>query len=295
MIPSEKINVLIVGAGTKGALYDYPEDPVVLSHAHAFTENPAFNLLGFHDTNAENAVEAVRRWGGNHYWDLHEAFGESRVDVVSLCVPDESHEVVLEKLSKINFSLLFCEKPFTTSLESAKKAAALFNPARTPILVNYPRRFNPSFQYLKTQIKTEGWGQFLGGAGFYGKSIIHNGSHAVDLLNFWGIEDPLPLINLDRSHVNAFEMVLFFKKLKIQILDHGNRIETTPYSPRNGVPQDFVLDFLKKLSYPTFLAEQAMRGAVQNVADFLNQKADLLCTVNDAIRVHERILRDYPG
>ena len=45
----KSFNVLIIGAGNIGALYDTPDMDKVLTHAHAFSIINGFKLLGFVD------------------------------------------------------------------------------------------------------------------------------------------------------------------------------------------------------------------------------------------------------
>ena len=50
--------------------------------------------------------------------------------------------------------------------------------------MNYTRRFVPEIRSIREAIKSGNYGAFLTGTGYYGKGLLHNGSHMVDLLQF---------------------------------------------------------------------------------------------------------------
>ena len=47
---AKKFNVLVIGAGKIGALFDHPNDIKILTHAHAYKTNPNFEIVGFADS-----------------------------------------------------------------------------------------------------------------------------------------------------------------------------------------------------------------------------------------------------
>ena len=82
-------NVLIIGAGNIGALYDSPGSNHILTHAHAFSKTPGFSLIGFFDTDFEKAHHAAQRWNTQVFKTLEEVFASYTIDIVSMCVPDD--------------------------------------------------------------------------------------------------------------------------------------------------------------------------------------------------------------
>ncbi|MCL2740966.1 MAG: Gfo/Idh/MocA family oxidoreductase [Oscillospiraceae bacterium] len=172
-------SVLIIGAGLMGALYDGPGDGKVLSHAHAFASSPDHRLLGFIDSDAQKARQACGIWGGKPYADVHEA---PKADIYSIAVPDRLHYEVLTETLKRDPSLILLEKPVATSHDELDSLRLMARQVRTPILVNHGRRFIEYYSYLRGKVVNGEYGQFIHGTGYYGKGILHNGSHMVDLL-----------------------------------------------------------------------------------------------------------------
>ena len=56
----QPLNVVIIGAGKIGAFFDSPDSSNILTHAHAFTANRNFRLLGFVDKDLNQAGRAAQ-------------------------------------------------------------------------------------------------------------------------------------------------------------------------------------------------------------------------------------------
>ncbi len=254
----KKINkdrsVLIIGAGNIGAFYDTPRSSIILSHAHAVTNHSTCNLVGFFDIDHKKAKQAAYIWDTAYFGSLEQAFSQTKPDIVIVATSDNSHSNVLLDLSKYQPLVVIVEKPIATSVVDGEKIIKLFAQKNIPLLINYSRRFIPVFQNLKNQIDKGIYGKFLGGTGIYGKGIIHNGSHLIDLLSFlvgeskvfsvfnrqfdYSDNDPsvsfiLNVINDVKFTVHSinsklytiFECDLFFERKRIRILNSGNNVE----------------------------------------------------------------------
>lgn len=247
---SRLYRALVVGAGRIGATFDNPLSTRVLTHAHAYTRHPDFELVGFVDANIVAAIEATKIWGGKAYRSLEEAFLAEAIDVVSVCVPDEQHLETIEKLKSYKIQGGMLEKPLTgVSCQSQRLCADPFFIDR-PFLVNYSRRFVPEFQVLARDIAAGMYGKLLAGQGWYGKGLMHNGSHLLDLLSFFGMDivkaqpfasmcdftehDPtysvilssesgtqFLLQGIDSRVVTVFEAIWCFERARIRLIDSG--------------------------------------------------------------------------
>lgn len=304
--------VVILGAGNIAAKFDSPDKKEVLTHAHAFANNAAFQLLGFYDKDYGRAEEAAQTWGGQAYDNLEVAL--EGAEVVSCCVPDSFHGDMLKKIARYNPRLVIAEKPLAISLEEAEEIKQIYE-NRIPLLVNYSRRFLPEFRELKEKIKD--YGKFLRGVGYYGKGILHNGSHMIDLLRFLlgEVEDimVLPYENHDFGEVDSskevilkiqqglfhmiavdcriatiFELELFFEKVRIRILDGGNKIETYVIEGSKVYAgyKNYQLSEVKEVNY-----SGAMEGLARNAENFLNQEEKLLCSLADGMNVLRTCMR----
>lgn len=177
--------VIIIGSGQIGAFFDSPKSDKMLTHAHAFKKHEGFKLIGFIDKDRDKAREAAQRWRCQSFSNLNEAFKQKKIDIAVVAVSDAQHFSVLEELSKYQLKLVIAEKPLTKTLDEAKKIITLYKKSNIPVVVNYTRRFIPELNNLQKKIKAGYYGEFIGGNGYYGKGLYHNGSHTIDLLRWF--------------------------------------------------------------------------------------------------------------
>lgn len=303
--------VLIIGAGKIGAMFDKPGDKKILTHAHGFSESPYFELTGFYDVNSQKAEEAARRWGVVAFPTLETAMKD--IDVVCCCVPDEYHYATLKQIRQFPVKLVVTEKPLARTSEEAAQIQEMYQ--NLPCLVNYSRRFLKEFQELKEEIPA--FGKFLRGTGYYGKGILHNGSHMIDLLCYllgsiekiessnhaihdFFEEDPSCDVELligggrfmmnaiDCSVATIFELDLFFSKARIRILESGVRIEKyrVQESDTYAGYYNYVLQEEKLVDY-----SNAIVGLVENVRQHLEQKKPLNCGLEEGRAVLDCCLK----
>lgn len=299
--------VSIIGAGNIGAMFDSPADKEILTHAHGFLVSPFFQLKGFYDVDNQKAQEAATRWKTEAFAELEQALEDT--DVVCCCVPDKYHYDILKKISRYPVKLVITEKPLTRTLEEAEEIQKLYQ--TIPCIVNYSRRFLKEFQQLKNELSE--YGHFLKGNGYYGKGILHNGSHMIDLLEYLfgsieGYEVPEHAIcdyyeddvscdvklyaaegifrmnAIACSAATIFELDLFFEKARIRILDGGTKLEK--YSVKESKMYkgyyNYRLEEIVNVDY-----SNAILGLVKNAAEFLQGREQLKSSFADGKRVLE--------
>ena len=177
-----KYDVSIIGAGRIGSDYDEIGQNLILTHAHAICKHTSFNLKGFYDIDETKRRNASEKWGGRAFDTLDEALGDA--DIVCVSAPDKIHvEIVENAIQKENVKAIICEKPYASTLEEAYRITDLIKHSNKPFLLNYSRRYMREFYDLKNWI-TEYAGSLICGDCFYGKGILHNGSHFLDLIRF---------------------------------------------------------------------------------------------------------------
>jgi predicted dehydrogenase len=156
-------------------------------------------------------------------------------------------------------------------------------------------------------------GKLLTGTGYYGKGLLHNGSHLIDLLRFLGEEvngcrivnivndhfedDPsisagLPLKKggsfileaVDSRKFTIFEMDLLFEKGRVRIKDSGFNLEV------HKIVADKLFAGYQNMSevkeYPTKLA-RSLYYAVDDLSAFLRSGRRLECSLQDGYQVME--------
>lgn len=306
---SKKYNVVIIGSGNIGACYDNPESSDILSHAHIFSTDKRFHLLGFYDLDNRKSKYAAHIWNKRAYSSMMEALEEA--DIACCCVPDKFHGKVIEELSKYVLKLIVLEKPVATSLLEAEEIRKCVQKKGIPVLVNYSRRFIKEFQILKQKILC--MGTYLKGTGYYGKGAIHNGTHMIDLILYLigkdveilRVKNPINdysgddisydielrvsegffnMIAVDCRVVTIFELDLFFEKARIRILDGGTLIEIYTLNESSTLKNSFHYSLSEtiKINY-----SGALCGLADNIIDYLDNGKKMLCSLDDGIKVIE--------
>ncbi|MEI6207376.1 MAG: Gfo/Idh/MocA family oxidoreductase [Desulfuromonadales bacterium] len=308
-------SVLIIGAGKISAFFDAPDDKAILTHAHAYTAHPGFRLTGFVDVDRNKALQAAAIWGGIAFESLEDAFGQETIDVVVVATPDDVHYELLKSVATFSPLVVLAEKPLTKTVEQAEEILQLYFERGISLAVNYSRRYVPEFIQLREKIATGVFGAYTAGTGYYGKGILHNGSHMIDLLRFLlgDIIDakPLSAVNdfypddpscsallifergqflmqaVDCRCFTIFELDLLFEQTRVRIIDAGFRLE---YSS--------VLDCERFAGYRTLgqrcetdtHLENALYAAADNIYNHLTLGAPLLCLGEDGLRAIESCL-----
>lgn len=296
---------VIIGAGNIASGFDAPDSLDILTHAHAYQCSPGFQLMGFYDIDYGRAKAAADKWGCKAYGTLEAAVRDA--EVVSCCVPDLYHKQALEEISTYCPKLVIAEKPLAASVAEGEKLARIYG-GRIPFLLNYSRRFLPEFQSMREEIRR--YGNFLKGIGHYGKGILHNGSHMIDLLGFLlggvgchrilesEIHDlegdasrdvilqiagkPFYMTAIDSRIATIFELDLFFEKARVRILDGGNRIEK--YEIRESATYqgyyNYILSECVDVDY-----SHAMEGLLENAGRVLDGVEGPACGLGDGLNV----------
>jgi predicted dehydrogenase len=305
-----KYNALIIGAGNIGAFYDKPDSINILTHAHAFSLHHGFNLMGFIDIDYHKAEYASAIWGGRAFHHIEEAIESGSVDIVSVTVPDEFHYEIFKELSLCPIKLVFGEKPLAKTASQAAEIATLYSDCNIQVCINYKRRFVPEFQNIRNNIKSGIYGNYVTGTGYYGKGIIHNGSHLIDLLRFFigEINDvravgrtydfsnddptvaavlsfecgqPFYLQSAASNLFTIFEIDLIFEKKRVRIRDLGFVIEE--YEIRDNSIFSGYREMAQSGQYNTHLGD-SLFFSVENIHNYLLKKENILCSLEDSYK-----------
>lgn len=189
-------NALVIGAGSIGALkpenLDNPNTASALTHAHAYYNNPETNLVAIIDSNPDNTEQAAERWKLKLPIYSIKDFYENNfnADIISVCTPTETHyDVMFDILKNCRDypEIVISEKPFCSNLRDARAIAEAYEKKGIQIIVNYPRRFVPAIQGIKSDICAGTFGKIYSATFHYTRGLIHEGCHAIDLcLNLFG-------------------------------------------------------------------------------------------------------------
>lgn len=181
-------SVLLVGLGQIGMTSDLALHPSthVCTHARAFHQHPAFELLAGVDGNAQRRSEFGQAYGLPTFASVFEALQSIDPAVVVLAVPTEAHAAVLEEVLTLSKpEAILCEKPLSYNLDEAARIVWLCAQACIQLFVNYVRRADPAVCEIKARLDSGQITLPLKGVAWYSKGLLNNGSHFFDLLQYW--------------------------------------------------------------------------------------------------------------
>jgi predicted dehydrogenase len=248
------IKTILIGCGRIGAGSDGRRRRAG-SHAGVLAETPAFAPT-LYDPDlklSKAAAEALDLPIADH---IDKSLLESCTCAV-ICSPTNTHFEYLSEFLNVGTPLIVCEKPVCASMAEVKKLRELRKRSKSRVVVNYTRRFQPSFEKLKKRFAHQVAQETLSTISVrYQRGFLNNASHALDLIQFltgWDIlnakvhpfqgmcdefpNDPtlsghgnwngaaLSILGLPNVRFSLFEIDFFFERSAIRLRDRGDTIE----------------------------------------------------------------------
>lgn len=130
------LSFAVLGAGRIGQI-----------HARNVAANGRVRLTGVYDVDA-GAAQKLAAACGAQVIGLDAAFD---ADAVVICTPTDTHADFIERAAKAG-QAVFCEKPVDLSEARVRACLEVVKAAGTKLMVGFNRRFDPSFNALKTRI-----------------------------------------------------------------------------------------------------------------------------------------------
>lgn len=312
-------SVTIIGLGNIGILYDIKENndsKLFLSHTRSVFFHKNFEIKYLIDNDPIKLKLAKKKYGNKIQYETE--LGENFIptDLVVLSSIPSVNAYYLDKLKSIDVIKLFLiEKPFLRhNIENKDIIRKSY--------INYFRKTLPFFKKLKKEIKKILYGNLLTINVYYAKGLINNGSHLIDLINYffgpsydlnsikiishkndYSLNDmsvsfsvnytynkkPSPVIFncLNEKMFSLIELDLIFEKQRFRIFDSGGSIQTYKIT-KNKVFKNY-----KTLS-PTSLIDSNIYSygiytydTIRNIIDGKEENNSTLKEENDI-----KILRD---
>lgn len=317
-----RYRAVVVGCGMAGTAYGAPVDASGMgSHAHAYRGHPRAELVGVCDARDDRLADAVARWAVPSDVDAARLCERLRPDIVSVATPDDTHaEVAGAILRHAPPRLLFVEKPLATTAASARALLQEAGRVGTTISVNHTRRFVEAFRAVRSDLLAGRYGRIELVRITYGKGLLHNGTHAIDLLRYWlgepigcsgwpGAWGPagdatydaeLRFANGVRARLEAFdervatvfEVDLLAERARARAVRGGD--EWDFWEVRHDVPYPGYRSYVRTpRADPTFhgALANALRNAVDDLVAFLDGDRPLISTGADGLAALEWIER----
>jgi predicted dehydrogenase len=282
----------------------------VYTHAEAYVRSTATELVAVCDADAQIASACAGRWNVDAaFANPAELLSTVQPEIVSICTPDRTHyELARMALETPSVRGLLCEKPLATTVAEAQELANLASGYDKKIAVAYVRRYADNFRALKRFLADGSIGPVRALSGWYGKGVLHNGSHWFDLTRMlagdvaWveatdrlleSGDDPSLDVTLglasgavaslratNSSHYSIFEMDLLTDSGRVAIRDSGHRIELFRASPSERYAG---YSELTSNSHEFGNMRNTMLHAVDDLAAAIPEKRPALCTAQDGI------------
>ncbi len=290
---------LLIGCGNIGALYDL-ETSDVFTHAKAYSKNAMFKFTVY-DQDVELAKKIANKYGVDYIPDIV-AINFSEYDCVSICSPTSTHVHFLKMAFLAKVKVIICEKPISIDENELNDISNLYLNSSSKVIVNYIRRFQPSFIDLKVLVEEMLLKEKLVNINItYQKGFLNNASHAFDLLQFLFNQNlvlkdvmvtnkefdffkndptlsllanwnnvPVNVTGLTNISFTIFELELFFNSRRIKITDSGKNI--TVYTIPDSQP--FLL--------PLIIDEKnSQSNCIKNYMELVIAKAQTILLKNE--------------
>lgn len=183
------LKAAIVGCGKIG--WSFQDDPGavrfgVCTHAAAWSALTEVSLTAVADSDLPRAQQCAKRWNvPGVFTDVSDLLRAVNPQIISVASPDETHQPVTRKcLEYPSVRAILVEKPLAGSAAEARELDAIARRLGKTVVVNYIRRFCPYYQQLRTRLTEGEFGELRLARGLYTKGMRHNGSHALDLMQF---------------------------------------------------------------------------------------------------------------
>lgn len=134
------------------------------------------------------------------------------LDVVSVSTPADARPTVVEEiLDRGPPEALLLEKPVGADRGAARRVHEAVEAAGVTTAVNHIRRFPPAYRNLIEDVRAGDLGRVHHARVLYGRGVVHNGVHALDLLRaMFGEPQSLEVLHGDRGDDPNLDLLLSF-------------------------------------------------------------------------------------
>jgi predicted dehydrogenase len=115
-------------------------------HINNWKEIENVEIVGFHDSNNETALEVEKKFGIKHFENTDELI--DKIDAADIITPTQYHYSICENLLRKS-KHVFVEKPMVNNMEEANEILKLVRESGTKFQVGHVERFNPALLALK--------------------------------------------------------------------------------------------------------------------------------------------------
>lgn len=178
----------VIGLGRIGIGYDInlSRSKFVLSHAGALNVCPETNLIAGVDISNSRRNTFRKLYSAQTFNSVAELLNHLRPDLIVLSTDTETLITLAnEVLNTYSPKIILIEKPISLNIELVENLIIRCEALGVKLFVNYTRRSSPAFENVKNLISNNTFmGPFVG-TGWYTNGILNNGSHLLNLLEYF--------------------------------------------------------------------------------------------------------------
>lgn len=184
----KKYRAALVGLGNIAWRFDQKNDHdgIGLTHASSYLKDDRVGIVGGCAPGQDDRKSFEKVYKVPTYKTIEEMLPAVKPDIVSICTPKERHYDQVRYCLKHSVPMVWLEKPPTTSLADLDSLIQENGQlqGKTKILVNYQRRFSPSYIWLQSLYNDLTLGACRLIQINYSRGLENNGSHLIDILFF---------------------------------------------------------------------------------------------------------------
>lgn len=109
------------------------------------------HLAGVYDVITESAKKIATKFNCQHFTDPESLMASKEVQAIAICTSTDTHVEVLLMAAK-HGKPIFCEKPISLSLSETDRALNAISDSKTPLMLGFNRRFDPSHRSVRDSV-----------------------------------------------------------------------------------------------------------------------------------------------
>jgi predicted dehydrogenase len=179
----------IIGTGRIGSSLE--KDPLrnkPHSHAGWYRHHPEIDLCAGADINHDRLAAFGQDWGLSPsclYQDYRLMLERVKPDLVSICAYAPQRLEMVRAAMEAGAIGLWIEKAIACSLGEAETLQRMLLESGVKAIVDHPRRADPAYRAVRRMIREGVLGELNAVTCSMNGSLMHTGSHAYDMLQFW--------------------------------------------------------------------------------------------------------------
>ena len=139
-----KVKIGVVGAGIYGTY-----------HIRTYKCDPNVEKVVFCDLNEERKRIAEEKFGVKGYTSIKEMIETEKLDAVSIATSDPYHFEPCKDAIESGIKYLLIEKPMALTVKECEEIIELAEKNGVKISVDFHKRWDPAYNCIKTDIKSE--------------------------------------------------------------------------------------------------------------------------------------------